>query len=495
MVDRVSIVKLDEVYLKIQAAPHILMECSDHFTFDVPGAKFMPAYKNRYWDGKIRLVNLALGTLYIGLLEELVTFLEKRDYEVTVDMELSQTEFSVKEALDFIRTLDLPENKTPRDYQVDSFVHCVRSGRLLLLSPTASGKSLIIYILMRYYLEVYEARTLIIVPTVSLVHQMNSDFADYYCPFMESIHKIYSGKEKLTDHPVTITTWQSIQNMDKKFFEGFDLIICDEAHGAKAKVLTKIMTSTTHARFKFGTTGTLDGVETNEMVLRGLFGPIRNVTTSAELMEQGHIAELKIKALVLKYSKSLATKIQNMTYQEEIDYIVQIPERNNFIKNLALSLDGNVLILFNFKDKHGKVLHSIIKEEAGPRKVYYIDGGVSGDEREHIRHIVMKESNSLIVASFGTLSTGTNIPNLNYIIFASPSKSRIRNLQSIGRGLRLSEGKKDAVLFDIADDFSGDNKKHNYTLLHFIERIKIYISEKFKYKIYRINLKVKEDGK
>jgi superfamily II DNA or RNA helicase len=171
-----------------------------------------------------------------------------------------------------------------------------------------------------------------------------------------------------------------------------------------------------------------------------------------------------------------------------MDYIVQNPARNEFIRNLALSLNGNTLILFQFVEKHGKDLYTIIKDSVKDRHVFFVFGGTDVEVRESVRAITEKERDAIIVASYGTFSTGVNIRNLHNIIFASPSKSRIRNLQSIGRGLRKGDNKEEAVLFDIADDFR-IGKFVNYTLKHFIERVKIYDDEKFNYKFYNIELK------
>jgi superfamily II DNA or RNA helicase len=154
----------------------------------------------------------------------------------------------------------------------------------------------------------------------------------------------------------------------------------------------------------------------------------------------------------------------------------------------VLSLKGNTLVLFQFVEKHGRDLHALIKENTKNRHVFFVYGDTDVDVRESVRAITEKEKDAIIVASYGTFSTGVNIRNLHNIIFASPSKSRIRNLQSIGRGLRLGDNKEEAVLFDIADDFR-IGKYTNYTLHHFVERVKIYDDEKFNYKFYNINLK------
>jgi len=483
--DIVQVERFDEVYIKIKADPGVMMELSEYFTFDVPGAKFMPAYKMKVWDGKVRLLNVMTGLLFAGLLRYVEEFCRSREYIVEHLSDFSSEEFSLKEADEFVSKLK--PTMQPRDYQLDAFVHAVRERRALLLSPTASGKSFIIYLLTRYY----ASRTLIIVPTTSLVSQLASDFADYGFDSDCFVHRVFSGQDKVSDKPITITTWQSIYKLPKTYFSNFDVVIGDEAHLFKAKSLTSILSKLDNCKYRFGFTGTLDGSETNKLVLEGLFGPVRKVITTSELIEKKHLAEFQIKALVLSYSDEIRKHVSTLKYQDEIDYIVRLPERNNFVKNLALSLKGNTLLLFQFVDKHGKVLYDIIKKEAGERKVFYVSGSVDGEEREEIRKIVESERDAIIVASYGTFSTGVNIRNLHNIIFSSPSKSRIRNLQSIGRGLRKSDTKDAATLYDIADDLTWKNKK-NFTILHFMERIKIYNEEKFKYKLYQVKIKVKQ---
>jgi superfamily II DNA or RNA helicase len=478
--ETVQIEKFDEVYIKVKAEPSVMMEMSEYFTFMVPGAKFMPAYRSKYWDGKIRLLNVMTGLLYAGLTKYVEEFCKTREYELEYISDFSSENFSLKEANDFVKKIK--PTMQPRDYQLDAFVHAVRERRALLLSPTASGKSFIIYLLVRYYAK----RTLIIVPTTSLVSQLASDFADYGFESDRFVHRVFAGQDKGTDKPITITTWQSIYKLPKQFFDSFDVVIGDEAHLFKAKSLTSILTKLSGCRYRFGFTGTLDGTETHRLVLEGLFGAVRKVTTTSELIDQKHLADFKIKAIVLSYPEEARKMIAKANdYQSEMDYLVKLDVRNKFIKNLALSLEGNTLILYQYVEKHGIQLANMLQDNN--RSVYFVSGDISGDEREEIRKVVENESNAIIVASFGTFSTGVNIKNLHNIIFASPSKSRIRNLQSIGRGLRKSDTKTSATLFDIADDLSWKEKK-NYTLLHFMERIKTYNEEKFKYKIYKVSL-------
>lgn len=459
----------------------VAQELSEYFTFKVPGYQFMPAYRHKVWDGNVRLYNTKTQMMYSGLNNYVEIFAKERGYNISYEYDNAANEFSVVEAKKFLT--DEKFTLEPRDYQIEAFVDAIRYNRGLFISPTASGKSFIIYMIMRWHLK----PTLIIVPTTTLVHQMYSDFESYGFNSEKYCHKIMAGKDKDTDKPVVITTWQSIYKLRKDFFSKFDVVIGDEAHLFKAKSLTSIMTKMENTKYRYGFTGTLDGTQTHKLVLEGLFGPAQKVTTTKELMDQKHLADFKIKILTLQYRDEIRKIVAKMKYQDEMDFLVSYESRNKFIKNLALSLEGNTLLLFQYVEKHGKILQEMIESEAKDRKVFFIHGGVKGEDRDEIRGIVENETNAIIVASYGTFSTGVNIRNLHSIIFASPSKSKIRNLQSIGRGLRKSDTKDSAVLYDIADDLSWKNTS-NFTLKHLIERVKIYDEEKFDYKLYRVNL-------
>jgi superfamily II DNA or RNA helicase len=487
-VDVLHIFKVNECFIKIDCEKSAAQELHSYFSFMVPGYQFMPAYKNKLWDGRIKLFNLQNHTLFYGLLPYLQKFCDERKYKIQLDSDVSLTEnFSLIEAEKFIENLNLPKQLEKRDYQVSSFVHAVRNKRVLLLSPTSSGKSFILYLILRYIQQDHK-KGLLIVPRTSLAEQMYSDFASYGYDSEKYCHRQYAGKEKTTDKFLTITTWQSIYKNPPEYFEQFDFVLGDEAHEFKAKSLTTIMSSLINTNYRIGCTGTLDGTHTHKLVLEGLFGPVLTVTTTKELMDDKHVADFSIKCLILKYPEETCKMARKWNYNEEIDYIVTNPYRNTFIKNLVLSLKGNSLVLFNLVEKHGRQLFRMIEEEKGKRKVFFVYGGTDVDVRESIRAITEKENDAIIVASYGTFSTGINIRNLHNVIFASPSKSRVRNLQSIGRGLRKGDNKTEAVLYDISDDFR-TGKFTNFTLKHFVERVNIYDSEKFKYKFYNVELK------
>ena len=422
------------------------------------------------------------GLTYAGLVQNISKFAKSRNYEVEVDPDLIHT-YQITDDLvnSFLEYCKL--KITPRDYQIEAFRHAVSKNRAVFLSPTASGKSLIIYLITRYYNE----KTLIVVPTTSLVSQLATDFAEYGFDSGSKVHSIYAGQDKQTDKPITISTWQSIFKMPRPWFDQFKLVIGDEAHQFKAKSLTSIMEKLYECPYRFGFTGTLDGSLTNETTLEGLFGPVEKVTTTTKLMEQGHVAELKIKNLILQYKPEIRKQCKDYDYQTEIDFLVRYEPRNRFITNLASSLKGNSLVLYQFVDKHGKVLYDMISKKNTDRKIFYIHGGVDAEDREEVRAIVEKENDAIIVASYGTFSTGINIRNLHNVVFASPTKSRIRTLQSIGRGLRTTEGKDNVTIYDIADDLK--YKTHtNFTLQHLVERLEIYNSENFNYKIYNMEI-------
>ena len=478
--------KKNEAYIQFECDRGIAQELSDYFTFFVPGHQFTPAFKSRIWDGKIRLADLRSFTIYHGLVPYIEIFCKERDYTLEIDSDVSVTQnFSLVEAKEFVDTLKTPHEI--RDYQLKSFVQAIRNKRMLLLSPTASGKSFILYCIIRY-LQIENKRGLLIVPTTSLVEQMYKDFEDYGYDSEQYCHRQYSGKEKHTNKFLTITTWQSIYKNPGEYFEQFDFVLGDEAHQFKAKSLTTILSGCINAKYRIGTTGTLDGTQTHKLVLEGLFGPVYKATSTADLIDKGQLASFKIKCLILKHPESVCKMARSWDYNQELEYIVMNTARNNFIRNLALSLNGNTLILFQFVEKHGKSLYANIKEHAKNRHVFFVFGGTDVEIRESVRAITEKERDAIIVASYGTFSTGVNIRNLHNIIFASPSKSRIRNLQSIGRGLRIGDNKDEAVLFDISDDFR-IGKYTNYTLKHFVDRVRIYDDEKFKYKFYNIELK------
>ena len=488
----ITVSKLNEVYLRIEADADIRRELSDYFSFEVPGYKFTPQYRNRVWDGKIRLYSYATGQMYVGLYSYLKDWCSKKNVQITENNEiLTNNSITAAECQALLDTYDM--SITPRDYQFDAFQYALQNERGLILSPTASGKSLIAYMLVRHYLQMINNNILIIVPTTSLVEQLYKDFKDYGYDVENNVSRKYHGYDIDENKRIIISTWQSLYKLPKTFFSQFGAVIGDEAHLFKAVSLTKIMTKLIDCKYRIGMTGTLDDSKTHKLVLQGLFGHVNKVTSTKQLIDKKQLADLKVYCLVLNYTDEDKKTNSGVKYHEELEWLVLNEQRNKYLRNLAAGLQGNTLCLFQLVEKHGKQLYELIKNKVGKdRKVFFVYGGVDAQQREKIREITEKSDNAIIVASYGTFSTGINIRNLHNIIFSSPSKSRIRNLQSIGRGLRLGDNKAQATLYDIADDLTYRDKK-NYTLTHFQQRINIYNEEGFNYEIHNVNLKGKDD--
>ena len=486
--------KIDPVNIKVHCDDSVSKELSTFFTFQVPNHKYTPAYRNRKWDGRIRLFNLYTKKIYAGLLQYLVKFAKDKKYTIEYDSD-DNNDVTLEDTKLFVNSLNIESRGKkiePHDYQIDAINHSIKKERCLLLSPTGSGKSLIIYSLVRYYLDKLDdnEKILIIVPTTSLVSQMYNDFRDYSgnnWNVDENCHVIFSGQDKISEKKVVISTWQSIYKMPVEYFNSYKVVIGDEAHQYKSKSLTGIMTKLMKADIRIATTGTLDNVNVHKLVIEGLFGPVYKVTTTKDLMKRDLLSNLQIDCIMLKYEQNDIDEIKRAAYIDEIKWLVQNEKRNKFIANLTNSIKGNTLLLFNFVELHGKPLYDLIQKVCGDRKVFFIHGGTDVEQREEIRKIVDEETDAVLVASYGTCSTGINIRNINNIVFTSPSKSVVRVLQSIGRGLRRSESKDRVKLYDIGDDLSYKSHK-NYSLRHMDVRTKIYTNEKFDYKIVPITL-------
>lgn len=490
----IKVEKINEVHLRVFSEDGIEAELGSYFTFEVPGAKFTPMFRSRLWDGKIRLYDQVRKTLYAGLYSYLVWFAEQNGYQIETSGIEAPDSIAIDQMEEYIEQLDLHSRDQQievRDYQLDAVLTGLCNRRGVLLSPTGSGKSLIIYIICRWLLD-QGKKVVVIVPTTSLVEQMYSDFADYSSHngwgVSDHCQKLYSGFSKHFESNILFTTWQSIYEQPKSWFGQFDVVIGDEAHQFKAKSLTSVMEKMTDVKYRIGTTGSLDDKKINKLVLEGIFGPVVRVTSTKKLQDEGKLAKLKITALLLKYPEDVRKQCAKMEYHDEVDFLVTNDKRNKFIRNLALKCTGNTLLLFQFVEKHGTVLEQLIRDKIDPnRKLFFVHGGTDVEDREAIRHILAHENDAIVVASFGVFSTGINIPSISNVIFASPSKSKIRNLQSIGRGLRLSEGKTHCNLFDITDDLHWKAWK-NHTLKHGAERYKLYNEEQFEIQLVEVNV-------
>ncbi len=497
MTDIVNVEQINAVHLKINAEAGVKMELENFFKFQPNNYQFSPAYKNRVWDGWIRIFQAMRPVLYVGLFPRLKKFCEDRGYVLEAPDNLMHGE-KVPDDYGYQIAEEIGCKFKPRDYQNQYIVDAIRDSRSLSLSPTSSGKSLIIYLITQHYYQAYNHRTLIIVPTISLVHQMAGDFVDYGCD-KDLIYKIQGGIDKNTDAPIVISTWQSLIKLPKEWFSQFNVVLGDEAHSFQAKSLQKIMEGLDNCYYRHGFTGTLKSEEskTHRLVLEGCFGSVRKHISTKDLIDQGTVADFNIKAIVLSYNpetrknfKDALKSVKNASqkYPAEREFLVNNHKRNIFIRNLLWSLkDQNNLVLFDLVEKHGKILEPILRRD--DRQLHFIYGGTDGEERERIRHLVENDpiKQHDILASYGVFSTGVNLKRLDNVIFASGSKSEIKVLQSIGRALRKGNGADKATLYDIADDISSGSFE-NYTLKHFRKRVEIYGQEQFAIKIYTVEI-------
>jgi superfamily II DNA or RNA helicase len=485
-ISTIFVSKKDESFIQISAEDSVGYELSEYFSFYAPGYQYTPLFKNGMWDGKVRLYNRRYNTLPAGLIGYLQKFAADRQYNITIDdAVLITTNFSIAEADAFAKSLSLPH--IPHDHQIEAFAKSIRNRRILVVSPTGSGKSLLMYMIVRY-LQLSYKRGLVIVPTTSLVEQLFTDFISYGWNSNKYVHRMYAGKSKKIEHFLTISTWQTLHLQDPEYLKQFDFVLGDEAHNFKAKSLTDIMGGLTNAAVRVGTTGTLDGTKVHKLVLEGHFGPVFQAATTRQLMDEGKLADLKIKCLILKYPEETCKSLKKSTYAEEYEAVILSESRKKFIRNLVLSLKGNTLILFQLVRKHGGPMYDDIVAHTKDRNIFFVHGGVDTMDREDVRRITEESTDAVIVASYGTFSTGTNIKNIDNVILGAPSKARIRNLQSIGRGLRKTDTKNSVMLFDIVDDLRV-GKHVNFLLKHFVERANIYNEEKFPFKQYMIDLK------
>lgn len=412
--DIIKVEKVNEVFMRVTSDPGVRQELMEYFSFRPPGYQFTPSYKNRVWDGFIRLYNPMKPFLYAGLLDYLKKFCDDRQYKIEIPDELLPDE-NIPDSYVEELAAEVGAKLKPRDYQTQYILNALRNRRSLSLSPTSSGKSFIIYLIQQHYYRVYDHRTLIIVPTISLVHQMAGDFIDYGCD-PNLIYKIQGGVDKKTKAPIVISTWQSLIRQPKEWFDQFRVVLGDEAHNFQAKSLTTIMEKLTDATYRHGFTGTISSEsKVHKLVLEGVFGPIKRFVTTKELMDEGTVADFKVKGLVLSYSNedraSLYKEIKelkkknpnkkNIVYTTERNFIFANEKRNNFIKNLVGSLsDQNNLILFDQVEKHGKILEPLLRKEG--RILHFIHGGVNGEDREKVRHIVENDNIVKLKIYFGS---------------------------------------------------------------------------------------------
>jgi superfamily II DNA or RNA helicase len=478
----------NEAFVSIDCEYDEAQELSDVFSFYSPNHQWSPKYQSGIWDGKIHLFDINNCLLPFGLLKKLIGYLKLSDYEYEIEPRLLEMggKTSSDEILQFCNEV-LKADLVPRDYQIKTIQYFLYHQKMIGVSATASGKSFIYYILFNLLRYLYDdIKCLLLVPRTSLVEQMSSDFQEYaknLCDFRKYNHRIYSGREKYTNKMITISTWQSLKNMPPEYFEKFNCVVVDEVHEATAKELPRIVHHCINAIYRVGMTGHLKDCKIAKMQLNGLLGNIKTFSKSAELIEKGYLSDIEIKCIILKYGPDITKKFMgrhHKEYVEENEIIRAISSRKKFLCQLAASRPGNTMILFKIRD-YGRDLYRLIKRNFKDKKVFYIDGTVKVKYREKVRAVAEKYDDVIIVASYGTFSTGINIKNLHNLIFGESVLSSVKVIQSIGRLLRKYFN-KNAKLYDVTDDLTYRSRR-NYVLKHFLRRIKYYDQEQFEYDV------------
>ena len=483
------------------------MELNDYFSFFADGYRFHPAFKSKQWDGRTKMFNVNTGLILRGLLSQVIEFCKERQYSVEVDPVLVSTaNLNQDEIQLFVDRLGFKSKGQPiqlRDYQVEAIWRGLNKRRMLCISPVSSGKSAIIAGISRYLQQIIEPdkKILIVVPNINLVNQFAYDLCDYFSEDIEwlktdPIHTVFAGQDKSASSQIIISTWQSLYKLPREFFDQFRGLIVDECHLSESKSFSSICEKCSNADYRFGFSGSVKNSKTHVLKLEGMFGRAHITKTTKELMEDGSVTELDIRGLQIKYPVEICDQQRKINdYSAEIESIITSEERNRFLCKLALAQKGNGLILVDKVDKHAKPLYAMMKQMAGDRPVFYISGEVKGSRREEIRLDVANYDNAIILATYQTLSTGVNIPSLNWLIFGSPTKSFARVIQSIGRILRLHKSKTLVTLFDIIDDMRikpRTSVHENYAWKHALERLNFYSEQKFDVQMRKVPLFVKD---
>lgn len=483
--DVIHITKLNEVFLKLDLQQSQAMELKGYLECYVPGYMFHPRFKNRVWSGKVSFFDVGRSILPLGLLPDLFAFCKKFDYEYQFDFDVSElySEMSIDDLNRFISAIFLGE-LTPREYQLKAVHKALKNKRGCVVSATGSGKSLIVYSIIRFLIEA-GMKILLVVPNTSLVEQMYSDFKSYgWTDLFNQCSILYSGKTPDFSKSLLISTWQSIHKKRDDFFSKFDALLIDECHLAKAYSIQTIGKKCVNAQYRLGFTGTLPTEKSDLFNIFGYLGPKIFELRASELIDQGVLSDITIANVILRYPNDIIQKNKRRIYDEEVNTIMEFSGRNKVFDFVFKGIPDkqNTLILCS-RIEHLNSLEVYLKNLLPNHSIFVIYGGIKPEERESIRKSMDCSENVVLIGTYATMSTGINIRKINNIIFASSYKSKIKVLQSIGRGLRTHESKEKLVLFDVVDDLrykkrTGEMGK-NHVWLHFEERLKYYQEQGF----------------
>lgn len=477
--------KENESYVTLDCDEDLNNKIYNIFSAYMPGYRFNPRFKNHLWDGKLHAYSPITQTLPIGLVRNLINYCNGKN--ITYKLEDLDDMDDVIDKAEMEKTINsFIDGFDARDYQVNAVYEALTHKKGVLLSCTGSGKSLMIYSFMRYLLQEKNiTRMCLIVPSVSLVEQMYSDFRDYGWEDLEdNVEMLYSGQKPTFKKPILISTWQSLEKEDKEFFEPYEAVVVDECHQAKANVVSKILKSAHNAIYKIGTSGTLPTELSEQLQINAVLGNVMFELKSNELIQRGYLTKLDIASIFLKYPEEFIKENKDRTYQEEVKMVEEYENRNSVLKFVFnhTPAEHNVLVLVNHRN-HLVSVKNYLEATYPNKKVSIITGDVKAKEREKIRTNLEYEDGTILLATYQTMSTGINIPKLHAVMLYSNSKSRIKVLQSIGRGLRKHNTKSKVIIYDIIDDLSyktrNGRQKKNYCMQHYDERLQYYVEQEF----------------
>jgi len=480
---------MSEVKIELANPMQIRIESDDYtylavmkerFTCYVEGFQYMPQYRSGSWSGKTCMIHQFNNTMPYGLLFDLIK--EHKKYRPKKNLSISDEVKSLFKGPRFIPRYNL--SLYPRPYQKESIRACLDYRKGIIRSATASGKSLVISYIIKTLLEREKSgvdNAIIIVPNISLVSQFFEDMLEYGIP-EDMIGRVGGGKKEW-GNPITISTWQTLKNNHDKLKE-FDCVVVDETHQSKAYQLKKILVKAVRAKYRLGFTGTLHLGQLDNWNTKSYLGPVLKDYPSGFLAEKGFISKCNVVVLNVEY---LGDELEG-DYNEVKDIVFNNLFRMNLIADLVQELDHNVLLLVGKVEAEGEVLETFLKQNT-TCNVKFLSGRDKGDEREMWRKKMSNSRSIALIATYGIFQQGINIPNLKYIILASPFKSKIRVLQSVGRALRIHADKEDgAYIFDIHDHTKFFDK-HGDVRYRFYDMEKFNIDEHLFEEAYSYDIK------
>ncbi len=471
--------------------------------------RFHPQVKRKLWDGYMSFIDPS-GRIPVGLWHELTQVCKEYGFAISFDnFDLFRSPYTKEEYLQWVKATSFFDKKgnkiEPRDYQIDSVWAILKYKLSISEIATSAGKTLIMYMVMSFLKHKgLLKRMLIVVPNISLIIQTYEDFFCYSNKDVELKMQMISGsteKEIDEDTELVIGTFQTLVKQPVTFFDGFDVVCIDEAHFTQAKSVKETIAKCRNVTYRFGLSGTLEKDDFAErLTLQAYLGPLINKVSAEFLFQNNYATPVQVKIIKLNYmNNETREKLQQIRKRRnsidgakildiERKLVIESKKRLNYICELVNQTTKNTLVLFhNVKADYGKKIQERLFEISRDKDVFYVDGETDVEKREYFKNSLETGENKVLIASFGTFSTGISVKNIHNIVFAESFKSDKIIRQSIGRGMRLHESKTKTNIIDISDDFSYNGDK-NFLIRHMEKRMEIYDSQGFPYKIYNVEI-------